>query len=61
MHEWQGRAGGGGGAPVQQGAAAVKSKWRLKCVRVSYHYSEQRELKPDELLKIVAGMDVAGC
>jgi hypothetical protein len=46
---------------VQQGAAAVKSKWRLKCVRVSYHYSEQRELKPDELLKIVAGMDVAGC
>jgi hypothetical protein len=31
------------------------------CVTIPYHYGEQRELKPDELLKIAAGMEVAGC
>jgi hypothetical protein len=31
------------------------------CVTIPYHYGEQRELKPDELLKIAAGVDVAGC
>jgi hypothetical protein len=31
------------------------------CVTIPYHYSEQRELKPDELLKIAAGIDVARC
>jgi hypothetical protein len=31
------------------------------CVKIPYHYGKQRELKPDELLKIAAGLDVAGC
>jgi hypothetical protein len=31
------------------------------CVTIPYHYGKQRELKPDELLKIAAGLDVAGC
>jgi hypothetical protein len=31
------------------------------CVTIPYHYGEQRELKPDELLEIAAGIDVAGC
>jgi hypothetical protein len=31
------------------------------CVTIPYHYGEQRELKPDVLLKTAAGIDVAGC
>jgi ankyrin repeat protein len=31
------------------------------CVTIPYHYSEKRELKPVELLKIAAGIDVARC
>ena len=31
------------------------------CVTIPYHYGEQRELKPDELLKIAAGLEVTGC
>jgi vacuolar-type H+-ATPase subunit I/STV1 len=31
------------------------------CVTIPYHHGKQRELRPDELLKIVAGMEVEGC
>jgi hypothetical protein len=31
------------------------------CVTIPYHHGEQRELKPDELLKIAVGMNVSGC
>jgi hypothetical protein len=31
------------------------------CVTILYHHGKQRELKPDELLKIAVGIDVAGC
>jgi hypothetical protein len=31
------------------------------CVTIPYHHGEQRELKPEELLKIAVGISVAGC
>jgi hypothetical protein len=31
------------------------------CVTIPYHYGEQRELKPEKLLKIAVGISVAGC
>ena len=30
------------------------------CVTIPYHHGERRELRPDELLKIVAGVEVPG-
>ena len=31
------------------------------CVTIPWHHGEQRELRPAELLKLVAGMEVPGC
>jgi ankyrin repeat protein len=31
------------------------------CVVIPYHHGEKRELRPEELLKIAAGIDVPGC
>ena len=68
-YESSGSSGGSGSKGEQVAEEVLRCSKELQewnpsgsyCVTIPYHFGEQRELRPAELLKIVAGIEVPSC